>query len=123
MKITDLLNEGPAPLTPAQQTAIAPYLKTDVDGSQYYDLPQTDPKEIGATMGTTITTPQALAQIKSPAGQQQIIQDLLAMTDPKNAVKPVSSVSTPMSDAEAAAMMPQNEDTELARWRKIAGLR
>lgn len=122
MKITDLLNEGPAPLTPAQQTAIAPYLKTDTDGSQYYDLPSTDPKENGAIMGTTITSPQALAQIKSPQGQQDIIQQLLAMTDPKNAVPVVTATSTPMSDEEAAAMIPQNEATELERWRKIAGL-
>jgi hypothetical protein len=112
-----------ANLNPAQQQAIAPYLKKDIDGSQYYDLPPTDPKEIGARMGTSITSPEALAQIKSPQGQQEIIQHLLAMTDPKNAVPAITSTSTPMSDADAAALVPQNEDAELARWRKIAGLR
>jgi hypothetical protein len=122
MKISDILKESTDGLTPAQQQAIAPYLKKDADGSQYYDLPPTDPKEIGARMGTSITSPEALAQIKSPEGQQEIIQQLLAMTDPKNAVPEITSTSTPMSDEEAAAMMPQNEDTELARWRKIAGL-
>jgi hypothetical protein len=128
MKISDILKEGLAPntppgaLTPEQQQAIAPYLKKDADGSQYYDLPPTDPKEIGARMGTSITSPEALAQIKSPQGQQEIIQHLLAMTDPKNAVPEINSTSTPMSDADAAALVPQNEDVELARWRRIAGL-
>jgi hypothetical protein len=112
-----------ANLNPEQQQAIAPYLKKDADGSQYYDLPPTDPKEIGARMGTSITSPEALAQIKSPQGQQEIIQHLLAMTDPKNAPPTISSTSTPLSDADAAALVPQNEDAELARWRKIAGLR
>ena len=111
-----------ANLNPEQQQAIAPYLKKDADGSQYYDLPPTDPKEIGARMGTSITSPEALAQIKSPQGQQEIIQHLLAMTDPKNAVPEINSTSTPMSDADAAALFPQNEDAELVRWRKIAGL-
>ena len=111
-----------ANLNPEQQQAIAPYLKKDADGSQYYDLPPTDPKEIGARMGTSITSPEALAQIKSPQGQQEIIQHLLAMTDPKNAVPEINSTSTPMSDADTAALFPQNEDAELARWRKIAGL-
>jgi hypothetical protein len=112
-----------ANLNPEQQQAIAPYLKKDADGSQYYDLPPTDPKEIGARMGTSITSPEALAQIKSPQGQQEIIQHLLAMTNPKNAPPTISSTSTPLSDADAAALVPQNDDAELARWRKIAGLR
>ena len=115
------LNQAPPSLTPEQLSRIAQYLKKDTDGSQYYELPPTDPKEIGAIRGTTITTPAALAQIKSPAGQQEIIQQLLAMTDPANAVTPVTATSTPMSDAEAAALMPASENiNESANPHKVA---
>ena len=109
-------------LTPGQLLQIKPYLKTDADGSQYYDYPDTDPKEVGAIMGTKMTSPAALAQIKSPQGQAEVIKHLLAHTDSANAVNPVTTTTTAMSDADAAAAVPQNEDAELIRWRKIAGL-
>lgn len=91
-------------LSPDQQQRIAPYLKKDPDGSQYYDLPATDHKEIGAVTHTAVTSPATLAQIKSPEGQKGIIQHLLAITDPANAVNPVTAASTPVSDTDAAAM-------------------
>jgi hypothetical protein len=109
-------------LTPGQLLQIKPYLKTDADGSQYYDYPDTDPKEVGAIMGTKITSPAALAQTKSPQGQAEVIKHLLAHTDSANAVNPVTTTTTAMSDADAAAAVPQNEDAELIRWQKIAGL-
>jgi hypothetical protein len=115
--------QAPRGLTPEQQKALAPYLKTDTDGSKYYDLPTTDPKEIDARMGATNTSPAALAKIKSPEGQKEIIQQLLAMADSKNAIPTATSTSTPVSDAEAQSLMKENENTELTRWLKIAGLR
>lgn len=86
-------------LTPQQQQTLAPYLKKDATG-QWYELPATDPKEQGATMGTMITSPEALAQIKSPEGQAEVIQQLLAMSNPANAVKPVTSTSVPVDNVE-----------------------
>ena len=101
--ISDItIDEDTPALTPQQQQALAPYLKKDADGSQYYDYPDTDPKETGAIMGTKITSPEALAQIKSPQGQADVIKHLLASTDPANAPPAVTSTSTPMSDADAA---------------------
>jgi hypothetical protein len=99
------IDEDTPELTPQQQQALAPYLKKDPDGSQYYDYPDTDPKEHGAIMGTKITSPEALAQIKSPQGQADVIKHLIAATDPANAPPAVNSTSTPMSDADAAKAM------------------
>jgi len=103
------IDENTPALTPQQQQALAPYLKKDTDGSQYYDYPDTDPKETGAIMGTKITSPEALAQIKSPQGQADVIKHLLASTDPANAVPAITSTSTPMSDADAAKAMADAE--------------
>jgi hypothetical protein len=99
------MDEDTPALTPQQQQALAPYLKKDPDGSEYYDYPDTDPKEQGAIMGTKITSPEALAQIKSPQGQADVIKHLIAATDPANAPPAVTSTSTPMSDADAAKAM------------------
>jgi len=99
------MDEDTPELTPQQQQALAPYMKKDADGSQYYDYPDTDPKEHGAIMGTKITSPEALAQIKSPQGQADVIKHLIAATDPANAPPDVNSTSTPMSDADAAKAM------------------
>ena len=134
-----IVDETTPELTPQQQQALAPYLKTDADGSQYYDYPDTDPKEIGATMGTKVTSPEALAQIKSPQGQADVIKHLLAATDPANAPPAVTSTSTPMSDADAAKAMSdaetnqapakpaaeskRSDDELLEKMRMIAGLR
>ena len=130
------VDEDAQALTPQQQQALAPYLKKDTDGSQYYDYPDTDPKEHGSIMGTKITSPEALAQIKSPQGQADVIKHLLAHTDPANAVPAVNSVSTPMSsddaakalaDAEAgqqqATEAKRSDDDLLEKMRMIAGLR
>jgi hypothetical protein len=105
------MDEDTPELTPQQQQALAPYLKKDADGSQYYDYPDTDPKEHGAIMGTKITSPEALAQIKSPQGQADVIKHLIAATDPANAPPDVNSTSTPMSDADAAKAMSDAEAT------------
>jgi hypothetical protein len=105
------MDEDTPTLTPQQQQALAPYLKKDADGSQYYDYPDTDPKEHGAIMGTKITSPEALAQIKSPQGQADVIKHLIAATDPANAPPAVTSTSTPMSDADAAKAMSDAEAT------------
>jgi hypothetical protein len=130
------VDEDAQALTPQQQQALAPYLKKDTDGSQYYDYPDTDPKEQGAIMGTKITSPEALAQIKSPQGQADVIKHLLASTDPANAVPAVNSTSTPMSDNDAAKAMSdaeagqqqateakRSDDELLEKMRMIAGLR
>ena len=130
------MDEDVQDLTPQQQQALAPYLKKDPDGSEYYDYPDTDPKEHGAIMGTKITSPEALAQIKSPQGQADVIKHLLAHTDPANAPPDVNSTSTPMSDADAAKAMAdaeagqqqateakRSDDDLLEKMRMIAGLR
>lgn len=130
------VDEDAQELTPDQQQALAPYLKKDADGSQYYDYPDTDPKEHGAIMGTRVTSPEALAQLKSPQGQADVIKHLLAHTDPANAPPAVTSTSTPMSDADAAKAMSdadasqqqaseskRADDNLLEKMRMIAGLR
>jgi len=116
---------APRGLTPQQQTAFAPHLKTDnATGSQYYDTPDTDPKEVGAMMGTKITTPAAQALVKSPQGQAGVIKHLTAVTDPKNAVNPSTTTTTPMSPADAAAAVPDSQPTseDMHRLRELSGL-
>jgi LysM repeat protein len=116
---------APQGLTPQQQTAFAPHLKTDnATGSQYYDTPDTDPKEVGAMMGTKITTPAAQALVKSPQGQAGVIKHLTAVTDPKNAVNPSTTTTTPMSPADAAAAVPDSQPTseDMHRLQELSGL-
>lgn len=116
---------APQGLTPQQQTAFAPHLKTDSDtGSQYYDTPDTDPKEVGAMMGTKITTPAAQALVKSPQGQAGVIKHLTAVTDPKNTVNPSTTTVTPMSPADAAAAVPDSQPASegMHRLRELSGL-
>jgi hypothetical protein len=103
-------------LTPQQQQALAPFLKKDATG-QWYELPATDSKEKGATMTPTVTTPAALAQIKSPQGQQQIIQKLLAMTNPANAIKPVTATN----QADAVTPFEDHHDTVASGNHDIGG--
>ena len=116
---------APRGLTPQQQTAFAPHLKTDAaTGSQYYDTPDTDPKEVGAMMGTKITTPAAQALVKSPQGQAGVIKHLTAVTDPKNTVNPATTKTTPLSPADAAAAVPDSQPASegMHRLRELSGL-
>ena len=117
---------APRGLTPQQQTAFAPHLKTDAaTGSQYYDTPDTDPKEVGAMMGTKITTPAAQALVKSPQGQAGVIKHLTAVTDPKNTVNPATTKTTPLSPADAAAAVPDSQQPaseDVHQLRKLSGL-
>jgi hypothetical protein len=92
-----------------ENASLAPYLQKDADGSQYYNLPTTNPNERGAGMGKTNISPAALAQIKSPQGQQQIIKQLLAMTSKQNAVPQATATSTDVSDQYAGGLEEADE--------------
>jgi hypothetical protein len=105
-------------LTPAQQQALAPYLETDPsDGSKYYDLPATDPKEKGAIMGTTIKSPGYIAAIKQDQGK--VIQQLLRQLDPKNQVKEPQVTTTPLSDEETAQALAAMKENTLSKFLSI----
>jgi LysM repeat protein len=112
------INEQSA-LPPDQAARLAPYLQKGADGSQYYNLPTTNPGETGAAMGQTNISPAALAQIKSPQGQQKIIQQLLAMTAPKNAVPQSTTTATDVSDQYADGLN-ELSTNQLARYKTAA---
>ena len=108
-----------AAMPPDQAARLAPYLQKGADGSQYYNLPTTNPGETGAAMGQTNISPAALAQIKSPQGQQKIIQQLLAMTEPKNAVPQSTTTATDVSDQYAGGLN-ELSTNQLARYKTAA---
>jgi hypothetical protein len=109
-----MTSETSPPLSPDDAKKIEKFKKTSPDGSTYYELPSTDPKEIGAKMGDRFTSPEAMAKIKDPEVQKQIIQHLLLMMGDKTA--PVKSSSAP---ANLSAL----EEEEMQRLVKLAGLR
>ena len=79
-------------LSPEDQEKLEPYKNIDpADGSAYYDYPPTDPKEIGARMGTVMKTPDAIAMSKQT--QPKIIADLLDMID-NPAIMPTARTSS-----------------------------
>jgi LysM repeat protein len=108
-----------AAMPPDQAARLAPYLQKGADGSQYYNLPTTNPGETGATMGQTNISPAALAQIKSPQGQQGIIQQLLAMTEPKNAVPQATTTATDVS-GQYSGGLEELSTNQLARYKTAA---
>ena len=112
------INEQSA-LPPDQTARLAPYLQKGADGSQYYNLPTTNPGETGAAMGQTNISPAALAQIKSPQGQQGIIKQLLAMTEPKNAVPQATTTATDVSDQYAGGLN-ELSTNKLAQYKTAA---
>jgi LysM repeat protein len=112
------INEQSA-MPPDQAARLAPYLQKGADGSQYYNLPTTNPGETGAVMGQTNISPAALAQIKSPQGQQRIIQQLLAMTEPKNAVPKTTTTSTDVS-GQYSGGLEELSTNQLARYKTAA---
>ena len=112
------INEQSA-LPPDQAARLAPYLQKGADGSQYYNLPTTNPGETGATMGQTNISPAALAQIKSPQGQQGIIKQLLAMTEPKNAVPQSTTTATDVS-GQYSGGLEELSTNQLARYKTAA---
>ena len=112
------VNEQSA-LPPDQTARLAPYLQKGADGSQYYNLPTTNPGETGAAMGQTNISPAALAQIKSPQGQQGIIKQLLAMTEPKNAVPQATTTATDVS-GQYSGGLEELSTNKLARYKTAA---
>lgn len=77
-------------LTAQQQKLLEPYKNVDpTDGSVYYDLPPTDPKEVGAKMQPTIKSPEYVASVKKD--QPRIIAQLLQTN--KNPVQPAVATS------------------------------
>jgi LysM repeat protein len=112
------INEQAA-MPPDQAARLAPYLQKGADGSQYYNLPTTNPGETGAAMGQTNISPAALAQIKSPQGQQGIIKQLLAMTEPKNAVPQATTTATDVS-GQYSGGLEELSTNQLARYKTAA---
>ena len=112
------INEQSA-LPPDQAARLSSYLQKGADGSQYYNLPTTNPGETGATMGQTNISPAALAQIKSPQGQQGIIKQLLAMTAPKNAVPQTTTTATDVS-GQYSGGLEELSTNQLARYKTAA---
>jgi LysM repeat protein len=108
-----------AAMPPDQAARLAPYLQKGADGSQYYNLPTTNPGETGAAMGQTNISPAALAQIKSPQGQQGIIKQLLAMTEPKNAVPQTTTTATDVS-GQYSGGLEELSTNQLARYKTAA---
>ena len=105
-------------LSPEQVKQLAPYLETDPsDGSKYYDLPATDPKEIGAVMGTMIKSPAYIASRKQEQGM--VIQQLLALQDPKNRLKPDETTWQPASDEETAQALGFMKENTLSKFLSI----
>jgi hypothetical protein len=115
----DMKRVDEAALTPDQAAKLAPYLQKDADGSQYYNLPTTNPGETGATMGQTSISPAALAQIKSPQGQQGIINQLLAMTAKQNAVPKTTTTATNVSKQYAGGLE-ELSTNQLSRYKTAA---
>ena len=106
-------------LPPNLAARLAPYLQTDADGSQYYNLPTTNPNERGAVMGQTNISPAALAQIKSPEGQQGIINQLLAMTEKPNAV-PQGTTTAKNVSKQYAGGLEELSTNQLSRYKTAA---
>ena len=105
-------------LSSEQVKQLAPYLETDpADGSKYYDLPATDPKEIGAVMGTMIKSPAYIASRKQEQGM--VIQQLLALQDPKNHLKPDETTWQPASDEETAQALGFMKEHSLDKFLSI----
>jgi hypothetical protein len=118
------INEQSA-MPPDQAARLAPYLQKDADGSQYYNLPTANPGETGAVMGQTNISPAALAQIKSPQGQQGIINQLLAMTEPKNAVPRATTTAKNVSKQYAGGLeeLSTNQNHIMSEAPKSAAVR
>lgn len=80
-------------LTNEQKERLSSYAKYREDGSYYYEIPQTQAGEIGATYTPPVVSAEAAAYEQSPAGQEFARNQLLAATDPANDVREVTATS------------------------------